>query len=128
MLRARQRTVNYPRMGSINLTRHGVVSLLLLFIFLFQSFPVFAFTGTEGAAFLELPIGARPAAMGSAYSMLAEDAYAPVWNPAGLATLDGGQLAGMHSIYLQSTSYDYASFVHPLGAGRGFGVAAQYFS
>lgn len=86
-----------------------------------------AFTGTEGASFLELPVGARPAAMGSAYSMLAEDAYAPTWNPAGLAFLDDTQLAGMHMLYLESTSYEYGSFVHPLGAGRGIGFAVQYF-
>ena len=65
--------------------------------------------------------------MGSAYSMLAEDAYAPTWNPAGLAFLDSPQLAGMHMMYLESTSYEYGSFVTPLGAGRGIGFAMQYF-
>jgi hypothetical protein len=86
-----------------------------------------AFTGTEGAAFLELPVGARPAGMGSAYTMLAEDAYAPTWNPAGLAFLDTPQFAAMHMLYLESSTYEYGSFVYPLGASRGIGMAIQYF-
>src|SRR5437016_14160876 len=69
--------------------------------------PTEAFTGTEGASFLELPVGARPAALGSAYSMLAEDAYAPTWNPGGLAFLNSAQLAAMHMIYLQDTSLEF---------------------
>ena len=36
-----------------------------------------ASSGTESASFLDIPVGARPAAMGSAYSALATDAYAP---------------------------------------------------
>src|SRR5438552_3530946 len=100
---------------------------LLLTLLLSPISGIDAFTGTEGAGFLELPVGARPAAMGSAYSMLAEDAYAPTWNAAGLAFLDGPQLAGMHMIYLESTSYEYGSFAFPLGAGTGIGFAVQYF-
>ncbi len=79
-----------------------------------------AFTGTEGASFLELPVGARPAALGSAYSALAEDAYAPTWNPAGLAFLSSAQLAAMHMLYLESSSYEYGSFGLPIGPGRDF--------
>src|ERR1041385_6463516 len=93
--------------------------LFFILIFLMPSLPLHAFTGTEGASFLELPVGARPAAMGQAYSMLAEDAYAPTWNPAGLSFLDGPQVAGMHMLYLESSSYEYGSFVCPLGKGRG---------
>jgi hypothetical protein len=107
--------------------RYRIDQLFLLAIFLIQSFPLYAFTGTEGASFLELPVGARPAALGSAYSMLAEDAYAPTWNPAGLAFLDSAQAAGMHMIYLESMSYEYGSLVFPAGAGRGIGLAIQYF-
>ena len=43
-----------------------------------------ASSGTEGASFLDIPVGAEPAALGSAYTALATNAYAPVWNPAGL--------------------------------------------
>jgi hypothetical protein len=101
--------------------------VLLALLLLTSSFPLYASTGTEGASFLELPIGARPAALGQAYSTLAEDAYAPTWNPAGLSFLNSPQVAGMHMLYLESTSYEYGSFVYPLKGGRGIGVAIQYF-
>ncbi len=77
--------------------------------------------GTEGAAFLNIPVGAEPAALGSAYSALATDAYAPVWNPAGLGFLNGMELAGQHLSYLESFRYEYAGFVMPLAGPRNSG-------
>jgi len=82
--------------------------------------------GTEGAAFMNIPVGAGPAAMGSAYTALASDAYAPTWNPGGLGFVPSTQVAAMHLIYLQSISYEYISAVHPLSNGRGIGFSAQY--
>lgn len=70
--------------------------------------------GTESAAFLDIPVGARPAALGSAYTALADDAYAPVWNPAGLGLLTNTQLAAQHLSYLESIHYEFLSFVKPL--------------
>jgi hypothetical protein len=87
-----------------------------------------ASAGTEAASFLDIPVGGRPAALGSSYSALASDAYAPVWNPAGLGFLDSTQLAGMHLSYLETISYEFASFVHPLSPGHSIGFAGQYFS
>jgi hypothetical protein len=127
MLRRSYRLGIFYVMDSKALARRRTVLLLLLPSFLLQPLSLYAFTGTEGASFLEIPVGARPAAMGSAYSALAEDAYAPTWNPAGLGFLDSAQMAGMHMAYLQSTSYEYGSFVYPLGASRGIGFAVQYF-
>jgi hypothetical protein len=84
-------------------------------------FAAFAFSktgwgssGTEGASFLNIPVGARPAALGSGYTALATDAYAPTWNPAGLGFIDTNELAGQHLSYLESIHYEYLSFVHPL--------------
>ncbi len=86
-----------------------------------------AFSGTEGASFLDLPVGARSAAMGSAYTALASDAYAPTANPAGLGFLESSQLSAMHVPYLEDTSFEYLSAVLPTGAGRGLGASVQYF-
>ena len=73
-----------------------------------------AAAGREGAGFLEIPVGAEPAALGSAYTALAENAYATVWNPAGLALVDVTQIAGMHLSYLESISYEHLSGAIPL--------------
>jgi hypothetical protein len=94
-----------------------------------------ASSGTEGAAFLDIPVGAGPAALGSAYTALAEDAYAPTWNSAGLGFVEGTELAGQHLSYLESIHYEYLSVVHPLAGSReaganhkGLGFSAQYLA
>ena len=89
--------------------------------------PAWAFSGAEGASFLEVPVGAGPVSLGSAYSSLSTDAYAPVWNAGGLGFLESTQLAGMHQSYVESTSFEYLSFVHPVRPGHALGVSAQYF-
>src|SRR4051812_32695971 len=62
--------------------------------------------GTEGASFLDIPVGGRPAALGGAYAAQAFDAYAPVYNPAGLGFLQRNELAGMHLSYLDTINYE----------------------
>src|ERR1700690_4420977 len=74
-----------------------------------------ASSGTEGASFLDIPVGAGPASLGSAYAALASDAYAPVYNPAGLGFLKGTELAGQHLSYLQDIRYEHFRIVTPLG-------------
>ena len=83
-------------------------------------------SGTEAASFLNIPVGAEPAALGGAYSALSDNAYAPVWNAAGLGFADQSQLAAQHLSYLQSVNYEFAGFVHPLERGGGIGASIQY--
>ena len=82
--------------------------------------------GTESASFLDIPVGAGPAALGSAYSAQATDAYAPVYNPAGLAFLQEHQVAAQHLDYLESVHYEFLSGAYRLKEGRGLAVSAQY--
>lgn len=48
-----------------------------------------AVPGDKGAAFLTMPQGARPIAMGEAFTAFSGDIYSAHWNPAGLADLGG---------------------------------------
>src|SRR5882724_7318910 len=82
-----------------------------------MSYPVacvWGSSGTEAAAFLDIPVGGGPAALGAAYTALASDAYAPTWNPGGLGFLDSIQAAGQHLSYLDTLNYEYVSFALPL--------------
>ena len=81
---------------------------------------------TSAAPFLTIPVGGRPAALGGAYSALATDAYATVWNPAGLGSLSGPQLAAMHLDYAGSIGYEFAGLAIPAGPLAGLGLSAQY--
>src|SRR5262245_28362455 len=97
-----------------------------LFLLLLWPWSLHAGSGTGAAAFLDIPVGAGPAALGSAYTGLATDAYAPVWNPAGLGFLYSTEVAGQHLSYLESVSYEFASVVHSFRPGDALGFAVQY--
>lgn len=115
-----------------NRKRH--LSVLVAFAVLAAAGQTFGSSGTEGAAFLDIPVGGGPAALGSAYTALAMDAYAPTWNPAGLGLIEGPEFAGQHLSYLESMHYEYLTFVYPLKDSkdspvrRGIGVSAQYLA
>jgi hypothetical protein len=92
------------------------LAVVLAFSFFLASAPSLSFSssGTEGASFLDIPVGAGPASMGSAYTALATDAYAATYNPAGLGFLDSTQFSGQHLSYLDTLHYEYLSFAVPL--------------
>lgn len=90
---------------------------LLLILVVATAIYSHASSGTEGAAFLDIPVGAGPAALGGSYSSLARDAYAPTYNAAGLGALESIQLSAQHLSYLDSLHYEYFSFVYPLPKG-----------
>ena len=70
--------------------------------------------GTTTADFLNLPVGARAAAMGGAYSAIAEEASAVYWNPAGLVQIPKLSAVFMRAQYLEEISYQYAAYAHRL--------------
>jgi len=110
-----------------NLYRRLIGAGLFMAVFsMFWPSPLQASSGTEGASFLDIPIGAGPAALGSAYTALASDAYAPVWNPAGMGFLNGTEVAAQHLSYLESIHDEFLSVVRPVGEGKGLGFSAQY--
>ena len=108
----------------------GFVALLIVLVSVNAGW---AATGTEGASFLDIPVGGAPAALGSAYTAQATDVYAPVWNPAGLGFLSAAEFTGTHLSYLGPVYYEHAGFVVPIGkdhergtAPAGLGASAQY--
>jgi len=116
------------------MNKKNLFPLVLFFVFCSLSCATHsdASAGSEGASFLDIPVGAGPAALGSAYTALAANAYAPVWNPAGLGFVNGTELAGQHLSYLESINYEYLSAVHAFdrprdsNISRGIGFSAQY--
>jgi hypothetical protein len=90
--------------------------MTILGVFLLSS-TLFAFgndlVGTSGAEFLKIDPGARPTGMGDAFTGVADDINAIYYNPAGLATLKGPELTGMHMEWFQSIQYEYAGFAYP---------------
>jgi hypothetical protein len=67
-----------------------------------------------GAEFLNIPVGARPVGMGSAFTALANDVTALYWNPAGLSLLRSREISAMHSQWLLDIQYNFLGFGAPL--------------
>ncbi|MFI5363540.1 MAG: PorV/PorQ family protein [Elusimicrobiota bacterium] len=73
--------------------------------------------GAEPFNFLSLDANARPAAMGGAYTALATDSSALLYNPAGLARVRSNEATFMHNAYVAGITQEYAAYVSPRGWG-----------
>jgi hypothetical protein len=84
-------------------------------------------SGTSGFSFLNIPLGARAAAMGQAFSSVPNDVQGSVYNPASLATLAASQLSFEHLNYVEDVTADGVVFGK---AGRdeslSWGLQTQY--
>ncbi len=67
----------------------------------------------------DLQLGARPQAMGGAYTALSGDANSVYWNPAGLAGSKHGEFQFMHWMIpdVDHIIVDYLAFSYPVSAG-----------
>ncbi len=70
--------------------------------------------GTNAAAFLEIPVGARAVAMGGSYVALANDPTALYYNPSGIVWMNNVQVELMHNEWLVDTNFEYAAATMPL--------------
>lgn len=71
---------------------------------------------------------ARSAAMGSAFTAVADDGSALFWNPAGLGNLQIGEISLHHQSWLADTNQDSFLAAFPMADLGGWGVAADYFN
>lgn len=100
-----------------------------LIFFPFLSFAVTLFQpGTTGFQFLKLGVGARPVAMGSAYTAVADDANALFWNPAGLGMNQSFQGTVMIMNLFQSVTYAGVGVTTPFSKFISAGLAGSYLS
>ena len=80
--------------------------------------PVSSFAeAVSGAAFLKIGTGARPAAMGGAYTAMADDVDALYYNPGGLAQLNRRELGATHTEWLLGSKFDFLGYAHPTKLG-----------
>ena len=82
--------------------------------------------GTTSADFLNLPMGARAAAMGGAYSAVSDEASAIYWNPAGLVQIPKLSAVFMRTQYVADINYQYAAYAHRLSYDSVIGVSALF--
>jgi len=74
---------------------------------------------TTGADFLLMTTGARPDAMGQAFSAVADDVNTLTFNPAGLGNIRQPEVGYGHESFVSNINYDFVGGAFPLG---GWGV------
>ena len=70
--------------------------------------------GTTAAGFLNIDVGARAVAMGSAFTTICDDASAVYWNPAGLGRVQSPQVMFSHTEWLVDVTFNYAAVLVPM--------------
>lgn len=84
--------------------------------------------GSSTANFLKLGVGARPVAMGEAYTAVANDIYATMWNPAGLARLTAPEVGLMHAELVEGLKYEFVGIALPKIWRGNLAVSGLYFT
>ncbi len=87
--------------------------LLLLLGFSLSAFAINEDAGTTGFSFLKLNFAARQAAMGYAFTGLADDANTVFYNPAGLHRIRNHNASASYMNYIDNTQCGSAVFTHP---------------
>ncbi len=83
-----------------------------------------AYSGTSFASFEDIGIGSRPFGMGGAFVAIADDANAPMYNPAGIDFIKKPELGFTYLNMISGVvNYNYASIIAPLGKIGGFGLS-----
>jgi hypothetical protein len=102
--------------------------LLSLAVFIGFSGGLFASgsVGRSGAAFLEVPVGARPIAMGDAFTAGTDDLNVMHYNPAGLGTLQYPVLSIFHDELILDSRYENITAAFPYFKGF-FGLSSSVF-
>ena len=103
--------------------------ILLFFVIVFGlSLNLNAADGNGGyaGAFLQVPVGARPAAMGGAYISIANDGAGVYYNPAGLGNLKKSMFASSYRSMGLDRSLSYVSFFIPTRKNSALGFNWLY--
>jgi hypothetical protein len=79
--------------------------------------------GTSSFSFLKINVGARPVAMGGAYTGLANDESSLYYNPAGIASMENKGIMLDYLNYFTDIQSGYVGYVRPLGFGSGKVIA-----
>jgi hypothetical protein len=105
-----------------------IIEVALAFLTAAPSYSVASGTGTTGAQFLRLGAGARPVAMGGAFTAIADDVNGPQYNAAGIAWARHKEAIASYIDYLEGISYSYLGYIHPLSNGSALGLAVAYLN
>ncbi|MBP7651815.1 PorV/PorQ family protein [Candidatus Dependentiae bacterium] len=111
----------------IKKTLYSMILITAVF-FVFQTSGYCAGSGTTGAQFLQIGVGAKPVSLGGAYTAAAEDVYGLYWNPAGIAFIDKSELTIQHNEWIEDVAYDYAGYAAKIIDKNYIGIAVYHLN
>jgi len=97
---------------AINMLRRTSI-LIALLLLISSSVGAVEADGGYAGAFMQVPIGARPTAMGGAYLAIADDGAGPLYNPAGVAGLQSTLFASSYRTLRLDRRLGYVTFLYP---------------
>ncbi len=105
--------------------RHICRSVVLIFMF---GLTILAADGNGGYAgsFFQIPVGARPTAMGGAYLAVSDDGAGPLFNPAGLTDLKRPLFGSSYRVLALDRSLGYVTVMFPARGESAIGVNWLY--
>jgi len=105
--------------------RH-ICILVILVALLGSSLPAAEGDGGYAGAFFQIPIGARPTALGGAYLAISDDGAGPLFNPAGLADLKRPLFASSYRMLSLDRTLGYVTLIFPAKGESAIGVNWLY--
>ncbi|MCX6828647.1 MAG: PorV/PorQ family protein [candidate division Zixibacteria bacterium] len=84
--------------------------------------------GRASADFLNIGISARSAALGGAFTSIADDASASYWNPGGLTALECAQISFSHFTWYQGLNFNFLGAAFPVSDRLTLAVNTEYLS
>jgi hypothetical protein len=94
--------------------RVGIIAIAGLSLCLTAAAAAAGGPGTTGADVLKVALGARPNALGGAYSAVGGDVQAVLFNPAALSTLPGADAVFLHFLSLEEVTYEMLGYGQPV--------------
>ncbi|SYZ72480.1 conserved exported hypothetical protein [Candidatus Zixiibacteriota bacterium] len=88
----------------------------------------FSKTGTAGAQFLKVGVGARYHGLGEASVATVNDIYSMYWNPAGLININNSEVAFTYVNYLTDVNLNYVAYARRMGTLGVFGASVTVLS
>jgi len=78
--------------------------------------------GGYAGSFYQVPVGARPTAMGGAYRAISNDGAAPIYNPAGMAGIKRSLFASSYRVMQLGRQVGYVTLMFPARGNSALGL------
>jgi len=106
----------------------GVLSLLLISTIAVRADENNSDAGTSAFDFLKIQMGARPMAMGGAFTGVANDESSLYYNPSGIAGLPGKRYVAGYNNNVFDMQSGFLGYIHPIGETRKLAIYFNYLN